>query len=42
MLLARELEEGDNIEGTRLARAIISLPNTAIGFCTRSDVLTAQ
>jgi hypothetical protein len=31
-----------NIEGTRLARATISLASTAIGFCTRSEELTAQ
>src|SRR6266498_2521019 len=41
-LLIRGLEEGDNIGGTRLARAIISLPSTPIGFSTRSEALTAQ
>ena len=41
-LLIRELEEGDNIADTRLARAIISFPITASGFSTRSEALTAQ
>jgi hypothetical protein len=39
--LIREPEE-DNMEGTRFAREIISLPSTAIGFSTRREALTAQ
>ena len=41
-LLIRGLEDGCNMDGRRLARAIISWPSTRTGFSTSSEALTAQ